>query len=237
LFSHGGSQTKIGEGREDSTLAMDSNVLRGEDDGETISLVVRDFRGTDVRSDDPEFKTETSDVNLGTDARTRKRIFRRDLDYATDTMVPREDRPRVNPAITLRDRMEDFTHSNTYRTIKKTVTVRNIVLSFAILFCINLLMDYERVNDAQVYTVRSQCDHPLVLYKDSSLKSNKITPSVTDFQSRSLRDCIRTSECYLRGENINITCITPIAYGEREGERDVMFFFFRMARSKKKSLP
>lgn len=119
------------------------------------------------------------------------------------------------PGLTLSERLELFRQGRTYRRIKPYIGMRYGLAVLFALWVAYSLTDYELISDGEPYTQKTRCVYPLVLFKDSAVRSHKDVARVDvkspDFAQ--LNDVLTTSACYLREYAGNMSCVTPLAYG------------------------
>jgi hypothetical protein len=102
------------------------------------------------------------------------------------------------------------------KTLRKILSPKAIAFYFAIFWLFYLLTDFEIVQNGEAYSSRSKCTHPLILFRDSSIRFHKPIPDF-DIQNpdlTQLNDVLQTSTCYLWKYEKNMSCITPLAYGQ-----------------------
>lgn len=132
--------------------------------------------------------------------------------------VPQKTAERVVPkpkSITLAERWELFSHGKNWRRIRPFLRPSRVAVFLAILWCCWLLTDFQIVRDGEAYSQKTKCQHPLILFRDSFVRSHKPIPFL-DLQKPDyslLNEMMLTSTCYLNNYAKNMTCITPLAYG------------------------
>lgn len=146
--------------------------------------------------------------------------IRQRTQYGTmkDTLlVPQKREPEPPPrGPTISERWEAFTSTRKWKVARPFLRPTSILGYLVIFWLIYLLTDFQIVQDGEAYSPKTKCAYSLILFKDYVLQFRKVVAPV-DLKNPDyavLNDAMATSTCYLKNYAKNMSCITPIAYGQ-----------------------
>lgn len=124
--------------------------------------------------------------------------------------------PRVVKGLTFSERWEMFTEGKRWKQIRPYLNPLPVFVILLLTWSVFVLSDFQIIENAEAYSIATRCHHPLVLLKDSTLRSHVLVEDVqlSPIDYELLNDVLATSACYLTNYADQMSCITPLAYGK-----------------------